>query len=122
MKVIVKKIRGKGRGVVAISNFNKGEIVEQSPILFISKDETELYTNKTVIKNYCFDCGNGNTGIALGLMSLLNHSETPNVKWSANNKKQVITFKTIRKIRPNEELTIDYNYPYYEWMLSKKEK
>lgn len=108
-KVYVGSAGKKGRGVFARKPFKKGEVIEVSPYIGIPhRDDKKLID--TIINSYWFELDKKTSAIGLGLTSMYNHSQAPNAQFSTNRKKRTITIKTLRRIRPKEEITIDYGY------------
>ncbi|MFN2608448.1 MAG: SET domain-containing protein [Acidimicrobiales bacterium] len=106
----VVAIRGKGRGVVAGRPFAAGEVLEQAPALVIPADEWDL-AGATLIARYAFRWRepSGDSALALGRCSLLNHSYSPNA-WARNRvRERLIEFVALRDIAEGEEVTINYN-------------
>lgn len=108
----------KGRGVVAMQDIKKGELIERSPVLIIpNKDRAAV--DPTVIFTYVFMWENGTveedlykhegrSGIALGFTSLLNHSYKPNAEFLRHIEALMIDVIALRDIEAGEEITIDY--------------
>ena len=103
----------KGRGVFAGRAFATGEVVETSPVSEIVAPWERL---PRAVQLLVYDWGyllrdpnEDRRGIALGVGSLFNHSDTPNVAFAADGEKQALVFTAVRDIAPGEELTIDYN-------------
>jgi uncharacterized protein len=108
----------KGRGVVAMQDIKKGELVERSPVLIIpNKDRAAV--DPTVIFTYVFMWENGTveedlykhegrSAIALGFTSLLNHSYKPNAEFLRHIEALMIDVIALRDIEAGEEITIDY--------------
>ena len=108
----------RGRGVVALKRFSKGELIEQSPVLIIPSQDREL-TDQTVIFTYVFMweegtseeqlySHHGRAAIALGYASLLNHSETPNCIFRRRINEGLLEIIAQTPIAAGDELTIDY--------------
>ncbi|MCM3796889.1 SET domain-containing protein [Priestia megaterium] len=110
ISIYVKDTEKYGRGIYALRDIKKGELIEVSPVVISPKNEWE-YLEKTVMSYYCFYWGEeGNdTAIALGYGSLFNHSYSPNCIYYTNEKKVTIEFYCIVDIKKNEEITINYN-------------
>ena len=71
-----------GLGVFADKNFNKGDLVELSPSIKLSKGD-QYFTQNTVISNYTFGSGteyDDSEYLALGNGSLFNHNNEPNIE------------------------------------------
>jgi len=100
-----------GRGVIAAKRFRAGEVVEISPVVLV--DESFINLPKSVqrlVFNWSkLSDSNINFALATGFGSLYNHSDNPNLRYSADSKKNTMIFKTIRNIKAHEQLTINYN-------------
>ncbi|KAK7469099.1 tRNA-specific adenosine deaminase subunit tad3 [Stygiomarasmius scandens] len=101
---------GKGRGVYASRYIPRKTIVEISPVLFFTKQEYEEHGKHTVLDHYTFNWKDGRMALALGLGSLFNHSNTPNVSFTLDPQTDSIKYETVREIDPGEELCIFYGH------------
>lgn len=107
--VIVKKTANKGRGVFALRNFKKGEIVENCPVINITPKERKQL-EKTIFAYYIYPWRSTRSGsLALGYGSIYNHSFTPNADWKQNFKTNSMVYRALRDIKKGEEITINYN-------------
>lgn len=106
----VKEIEGKGRGVFADADIPKGTKIEESPVIVLSKKESDL-CDKTLLHDYLFVWGDRQvkTCVALGYCSVYNHSYDPNCDHEMNFEKGTMSVRTLRKIKKGEELFINYN-------------
>ena len=105
--VYVKKVPKKGRGVFARRLLEEDDVIEVCPVLVFSKGESR-YLKKTAIHEYYFDWKHGGAALVLGYGSLYNHSEDPNTVMEHNMIRNVTRIIALRRIEPDEELTIDY--------------
>ncbi|KAG6877127.1 hypothetical protein C0993_010079 [Termitomyces sp. T159_Od127] len=64
----------------------------------------------TVLDDYTFKWSDGRMALALGLGSLFNHSEQPNVSYVLDRSTESIGYTTVRDIAPGEELCIFYGH------------
>ncbi|PBK97822.1 cytidine deaminase-like protein [Armillaria gallica] len=101
---------GKGRGIYASQFIAKRTLVEISPILLFSKEEYESHGRHTVLDHYTFKCKDGRMALALGLGSLFNHADPPNVTYEIDLATDSIRYTTVRDIEPGEELCIFYGH------------
>ncbi|KAF8194232.1 cytidine deaminase-like protein [Pholiota molesta] len=62
----------------------------------------------TVLDHYTFKWPEGRMALALGLGSLFNHSEAPNVSYTLDTKLDCIKYTTVHDVHPDEELCIYY--------------
>ena len=54
--IAVKDFGEKGRGVVALRNFSRGDLIEEAHCIYFPKEEVDL-SNKTILKEYTFVAG-----------------------------------------------------------------
>ena len=101
--LVVKRVRGKGRGVFAMNPIAKRSLIECAPILVLKNDDCG-----GLIDRYTFDWNDGTCALALGFGSLYNHSYTPNARYWMYERRRVIEFVAIRDIEEGEEITINY--------------
>lgn len=105
----IESIRGKGRGVVADRAIKVGEVLERAPVLVIPADEWDM-AGATIVARYAFKWRTtGDSALALGRCSLLNHSYSPNAWAHSRVRERVIEFIALRDIDEGEEITINYN-------------
>ncbi|MEO8960942.1 MAG: SET domain-containing protein [Ginsengibacter sp.] len=106
----IKNTVTKGRGVFTAEKINKGIVIEVAPVLVMSHED-KLLVDRTLLYDYIFDWGNDKNKccIALGLVSIYNHSYTSNCEYFMDFKEDTIQIKTVREIQSGEELTINYN-------------
>lgn len=114
----------KGRGLFAKTDIPKDTIIQVCPYIQIPKDETTII-NKTILTNYTFYISDEEQieAICLGLGSLFNHDANNNTIHFV--KEENIIFKTIKEVKKDEELCINYNYDLNKWYknyLIQKEK
>jgi len=109
----IAHIPNRGRGVMAGAPIGAGDLLEVCPAIPMAKrDET---TPETTIHDYCFfwDEPPAEEAVALGMMSLCNHSPTPNADFETDVPNGVIRFVALRDIEKGEEITIDYVIPLW---------
>ncbi|KIK69616.1 hypothetical protein GYMLUDRAFT_236120 [Collybiopsis luxurians FD-317 M1] len=100
----------KGRGVYASRKIPKQTVVEISPVLLFGAEEYEKHGKYTVLDHYTFKWKDGRMALALGLGSLFNHSNSPNVSYTLNPQTESIRYETVRDINEDEELCIFYGH------------
>ena len=99
-----------GRGVFAQEDISKNSVLEISPVIVLSEKEA-LALNFTKISCYVFDWSKNRIALALGLLSLVNHSsKKPNVNTKQNYKNNTIKMYAKRDIKKGEQLFLDYGY------------
>ncbi|KAM5539289.1 hypothetical protein V8D89_007162 [Ganoderma adspersum] len=104
----IEYAEGKGRGVYACREIPAQTLIEISPVLLFSATEYEAHGRHTVLDHYTFVWRDGRMALALGLGSLFNHSQRPNVSYTVDPTTESIRYTTSRRILPDEELCIFY--------------
>lgn len=108
----------RGRGIVALTDLEKGQLIERSPVLIIPPEQRAM-VDDSIIFTYVFMWEHntteedlykhtGRSAIALGYTSLLTHSYTPNCIFVRHIDELFIEIYADRAIKAGEELTIDY--------------
>jgi SET domain-containing protein len=98
-----------GRGVFATRPFRKGDVVETCPTVEVADADVTGRLNDYVFSSVT----DGDVLLVLGHGMLYNHSDDPNVEY-VQDEPTAITFRTLRKVRPGDELTIDYGEEWWE--------
>jgi SET domain-containing protein len=98
-----------GRGVFATRAFAKGEVIENCPTVEVADDDVTGRLNDYVFTSVT----DGDVLLVLGHGMLYNHSKDPNVEYVQDDP-TTITFRALRKVRPGDELTIDYGEEWWE--------
>ena len=114
----IEKSEGKGRGVFTKQNIPANTIIELSPVVVMSAEERTLL-DQTLLHDYIFEWGPDSKQccMALGYVSVYNHSYSSNCEYEMDFANAVIRVKTVRNIEAGEELFINYNG---DWNNSKK--
>ncbi|WVQ97140.1 hypothetical protein IAU59_004250 [Kwoniella sp. CBS 9459] len=100
----------RGRGVFAPASIPAGTLIEESPVLVLTKEEWEGgRMNDSILGSYGFCWSNGGMAIGLGLASLFNHSSSPNVNFIRSTANGTIRFMTSKRVEKGEELCICYS-------------
>ena len=100
----VRRIKGKGRGVVARCDIPEGTVIERAPVLVMNDEAAE----DTPLMDYVYCWGRGTVALALGYGSLYNHSYSPNARYDDIGQKTKV-FTAIRDIPAGQEITINYH-------------
>jgi tRNA-specific adenosine deaminase 3 len=79
-------------------------------VLLFTKEEYEAHGQYTVLDQYTYKWRDGRMALALGLGSLFNHSETPNVSYVLDPSNDSIRYMTTKPIDPHQELCIFYGH------------
>lgn len=100
----------RGRGVYTMEDIPAGTIVEISPVIVLTKEE-RADVEKTILFNYIFEWGEGYEGgcVALGYVSIYNHSYHSNCIYDMDVESELMIIKTVRDIKKGEELFTNYN-------------
>lgn len=98
-----------GRGVFARMDITKGKTIERCPVIEITADDVPR-TNESMLVTYMYYLGENKKRqvIALGFGSIYNHTDTPNAIYKENNKEKTIDFIALKKIKKDEEITVNY--------------
>ena len=108
----IKHSLGRGRGVFAATAIPKDSIIETSAVLMLDAREQELIA-QTQVDDYLFAWSDPSDpqrdqAVVLGLLSMANHSETPNTAPRRLVSAQQMEWVTLRDIAAGEELTFRY--------------
>ncbi len=121
--LIIKNVRGKGRGVFTTQPIKKGDIVEICPVIPFNVKEAKI-AMETILGHYIFEWGAScrQGALPLGYGSMYNHSSDPNIFYRMREPKNQIVFRALRDIAAGEELLSNYFYykkdykkPIDEW-------
>lgn len=107
------KIPNARRGVFALQDIKKDELIERCPIILLNESQVSDL-RKTELVNYYFMWGgdkhNHKAAICLGFGSIYNHSYNPDAAYVKEINDLFIDFIALNDIKMNEEITINYNY------------
>jgi len=106
----IDRIADKGRAIFTIERIDANILIEVSPVLVMKKEDRE-FLDKTLLHDYIFEWGikKDKCCVALGYVSIYNHSYKSNCEYFMNFEEEIIEIKTVRIIEKGEELTINYN-------------
>lgn len=107
MKTIIGKSKISGRGVFALENLVKGDVIEVCEVLFLNKRDIKII-DETTLYNYYFSWKGGGA-IALGDGSLYNHSYDANAQYIPDFSRNKLMFTAVENISKGEEITVNYN-------------
>ena len=107
----------KGRGVFAREPIAAGALIEAAPVIILPAAQCGLI-DKTILHDYYFHWdgdpdGEGRGAVALGLVSLCNHSRRPRARVRRNYARETLDLVALMPIGAGEEVTIDYNCPLW---------
>ena len=99
-----------GWGVFTSADIDEGTVVEESPVIVMSKGERKLL-DQTLLHDYIFEWGEKKDEccVALGYIAVYNHSYRSNCEYEMDFNREMILIRTVHFIRAGEELFINYN-------------
>jgi SET domain-containing protein len=107
----------KGRGVFAGAPIAAGTLIEAAPVIIVPATQCKLL-DRTILHDYYFrwegdpeDDASG--AVALGLVSLCNHSRRPRARVRRNLAQGTLDLVALVPIAAGDEVTIDYNCPLW---------
>src|SRR3990167_11036655 len=107
--VEVRKTGKKGRGIFALKDFKKGEIIESAPVLTFSPKERR-HLEKTSLSHYIYPWrSTRGASLVFGYGSVYNHAFSPNADWKQNFSNTTMVYRAIKEIKKGEEITVNYN-------------
>ena len=100
----------RGRGVFSTEPIEEGTTIEIAPVIVLSEAD-RAKVDATLLHDYIFEWGEGEreAAVALGYVSIYNHSEDANCKYDMDYEHKTIQILTKRGIAADEELCINYN-------------
>ncbi|MEO7044931.1 MAG: SET domain-containing protein-lysine N-methyltransferase [Ferruginibacter sp.] len=108
-KLLIKEIKGKGRGVFCTQLIKKEEIIEVCALLAFPVEDTEiLLTSQLADYFFNFNKDDNTLCLALGFGSLYNHAMYSNAAYHVNSESSAIHFYAIQDIFPLTEICINY--------------
>lgn len=99
-----------GRGVFTAEQLLAGTVIEISPVIQLSAEERKLL-DQTILHDYIFEWAEDGQQccMALGYVSLYNHSYVSNCEYETDFEYGLIRITTVREVAAGEELFINYN-------------
>ena len=107
----------KGRGIFARQAIAAGTPIEAAPVIIVPAGQCPLI-DRTILHDYYFHWdgdpdGDGRGAVALGLVTLCNHSRRPNARVRRNFSHETLDLVAVAAIAAGDEVTIDYNCPLW---------
>ncbi len=100
----------KGRGVFAMRDIGKGEIIEVAPVVPVAREN--VIDNGEAPDGYLLEWDADTPGeefaMPLGYVMLYNHSSAPTIEIESDLAEYTMTVKAARDIKQGEELTWNY--------------
>ena len=101
----------KGRGMFALRDFKKGEVLETAPVIPVAKEN--VVDSGEAPDGYLLDWDgnfeNEEYCMPLGYIMMYNHSKEPNIDLDQDYDNYTMTVIALRDIKKGEELCWDYN-------------
>ncbi len=105
----------KGRGVFALRDIKKGEVIEVAPVVPVSKEA--ITANGEAPDGYLLEWDgnyeNEEYCMPLGYIMMYNHSDEPNLHLDQDFDKYTMTATAMRDVKKGEELC--WNYGCDKW-------
>jgi SET domain-containing protein len=99
----------KGLGVFTSENIPANTVIEISPVVILNAAERQI-VDQTILHDYIFNWGeDGAACLALGYVSVYNHSSASNCEYEMDYETRLITIRTVRDVITGEELCINYH-------------
>lgn len=116
-RVEIRNDPAKGRGVFAREAIAAGAVIEAAPVIIVPGAQCPILDN-TILHDYYFHWdgdsdGDGPGAVALGLVSLCNHSRRPRARVKRNFAQTTLDLIALVPIAAGDEITIDYNCPLW---------
>lgn len=109
-ELFIDSSNSKGRGVFTNRAIKADTVIEVAPVIVMSAAD-RILLDKTLLHDYIFEWGKlkDQCCVALGLVSMYNHSYKSNCEYIMDYETETIAVQTVRNIKKGEELTINYN-------------
>ena len=108
--LFIAETEQKGRAVFTNEALEAGTLLETAPVIVMTGEERKLI-DQTRLHDYIFVWGDANDqcAMALGWISMYNHSYSSNAEYYMDFETEQMFVKTVRPIAEAEEITINYN-------------
>lgn len=108
--LIIASSQKRGRGVFTTKNIAADTVIEISPVIELSEKERKQIEG-TKLYHYIFEWGKSKrkAAMALGYISMYNHSFDPNCSYEMDYESGNMTIRTIKNVKKGEELYFSYN-------------
>lgn len=109
-KLGIEVVPGKGRGVYALADIARFEVLEHCPAIPIPDEQFE----GMVMEHYVMPYGKGHAVVG-GYAMFYNHDDKPNAsytdeEWADDNP--IVTVRAIRSIKAGDPITVHYGGGY----------
>jgi uncharacterized protein len=108
--LVIAPSASRGRGVFTTKNIPAGTTIEISPVIELTTKERKQIED-TKLYHYIFEWGTSKRKacMALGYISMYNHSFEPNCEYEQDYDAQTMLVRTIKSVKKGEELFFSYN-------------
>lgn len=108
--LVIAPSESRGRGVFTTKNIPANTVIEISPVIELSPKERKQIEG-TKLFYYIFEWGKSKrkAAVALGYVSMYNHSFEPNCEYEMDYENGTMTVRTIKQVKKGEELFFSYN-------------
>lgn len=110
--VVVRKVRGMGRGVFAGRRFRAGEVIEVCPVVPLPRSQVTKCKGEA-LDRYIFQWPRPGfpAAMVLGCGSLYNHALDPNATFAPRPGADAMVFRAARPIAAGEQIFVNYEWP-----------
>ncbi len=99
-----------GRGMFATRDIQKGEVIEEVPVVLFVRDDVK---QGTIIRDYDIEYTDGvHSAMMLGYGAVYNHSDDNSADWTFRDDKTLIV-KANRSIKKGDEIFVSYGAGYW---------
>jgi SET domain-containing protein len=108
--LVIAPSENRGRGVFTTKPIPADTVIEISPVIELTPKERKQIEG-TKLYHYIFEWGKTKrkAAMALGYISMYNHSFEPNCVYEMDYEYLTMTIKTIKRVKKGEELYFSYN-------------
>jgi SET domain-containing protein len=106
-------VPGKDRAVVAVEPIRHGQLLEVAPVILLRPQGGPPETSTLLDYPFAWDEPPFTEAMALGIVSLVNHSTQPNARIACDYANRAMRLIAITDIGAGEEVTLDYDIPLW---------
>ncbi len=106
----IRPSKKRGRGVFTTKDIPANTVIEVSPVIELSVSDRKKLED-TLLYHYIFEWGKTKrkAAMALGYVSMYNHSFEPNCEYEMDYETNNMTVRTLKPVKKGEELYFSYN-------------
>jgi SET domain-containing protein len=108
--LFIAKTKSMGQGVFTREALPAGALLETAPVIVMTGTE-RILLDQTLLHDYIFIWGDDekSCALALGYVSLYNHSYASNCTYEMDFRKRIMSISTVHPVKRGAELFINYN-------------